>query len=574
MSMQTTALKLPKFLQLAKMGKYEIPQFQRSFIWRESQVKLLIDSIARGYPIGSFLLMNKDETLTLQSRTLEAIIESDDSDDSDSPSSDGQPDSHYVLDGQQRITSLTRVFLNANALKTYYFDISKIASDSWSEDSDWIFTRSKPKVNKERIGNNKMLRSDIVFEQEKSDIYIAEYIEDGDDFNHLDKTEKRKLVAKVKGVFEGIRNYDLSLITIDASQGIESICRVFETINSTGTRLTTFDLAVARFYPSPDLRAMHENSLAHHPILKDYEVEGERFLQVTYLVHACLSGDTHPEPKRAALLSMPEEAINKYWNVAAQGLNEAYRWISSNGVTPATLPSSYPLVPLATILALNPDIQKDISFNFNSRMRQWFYSRVFTANAASNYMIGTDLSNLRSVISSGDSLDVKDVRISDDLLLKLNRSDNRFKAVLCLMSLNSDGDILTGESLKDDVEYHHIFPRALGKNGKISKIKLENVLNRLAVKRSTNRKLSDQLPSIYLRKLVKDAEKQGVLPDVQARMSGLLMPSDLQSSAYFDYFDENNYEDFLKARAALVMDRIKSILGSRVIAPSDDDLDD
>lgn len=573
--MQTAALKLPKFLQLAKLGKYEIPQFQRSFIWRESQVKLLIDSIARGYPIGSFLLMNKDDTLPLQSRSLEAVIEIDDDslDDRAAPV-ESQPDFHYVLDGQQRITSLARVFLNANSNKTYYFDIGKIASEVWSEDSDWIFTRSKHTVNKERISNNKMIRSDIVFEQEKSDIYISEYIEDGDDFNDLDKMEKRKLVAKVKGVFEGIRNYDLSLITIDASQGLESICRVFETINSTGTRLTTFDLAVARFYPQPDLRALHENSLAKYPILKDYEVEGERFLQVCYLVHACLSGDAHPEPKRSSLLAMPQLAIENYWDSAASGINEAYKWITSNGVTPATLPSTYPLVPLAVVLALYPDIQKDISFNFNSRMRQCFYSRVFNSSTASNYMIGADLSNLREAISSSSNIDIKDVRLNENLLLKLNRNDNRFKAVLCIMALNSDGDLLTGEDLKDEIEYHHIFPRSLGKNGKVSKIKVENVLNRLAVSKSTNWKLSDKLPEVYMKNLIKESEKRGVISDVRDRLSGLLMPSDVMSEGYLEYYNSTNYDDFLKARALLVMDRVKSILGSRVIDPSDDDMEE
>lgn len=559
------------------MGKYEIPQFQRSFIWRESQVRLLIDSIARGYPIGSFLLMNKDDELPLQARPLEAYISlsEDELDDSNDTISEVNSDSHYVLDGQQRITSLTRVFLNANSSKTYYFDIQKIASDGWSEDQDWIFTRSKPKVNKERISSNKMIRSDIVLDQEKSDIYISEYIEDGDDFDNLSKNEKRKLVAKVKGVFENIRNYDVSLITIDATQGLESICRVFETINSTGTRLTTFDLAVARFYPKPDLRALHEASLVKYPILKDYNVEGERFLQVTYLVQACEKGEAHPMPTRSALLSMPKEAIEIYWDAAASGLNETYKWITLNGVTPATLPSTYPTISIATILAVKPDIIKDIDFNFNSRMRQWFYSRMFnTGIGSTNHTIGIDLSGLRESIFNNANLDIKEVRLDTNSLLKLNRNDNRFKAVLCVMALNSQGDILTGEEIGEDAEYHHIFPRALAKSSKIPQTKLENVLNRLAVTKSTNRKLSDKHPSTYMKSLISDATKNGLLLDVKDRLAGLLMPYGVEDANYLDYYSTHNYNDFLEARAGLVMDRLKAVLGNRLLDPIEDDDDD
>ena len=56
-----------------------------------------------------------------------------------------------------------------------------------------------------------------------------------------------------KGVFEAIRKFSIPFVALDNDAPLESVCRVFETINSTGTRLTTFDLAVARYYPEPDL---------------------------------------------------------------------------------------------------------------------------------------------------------------------------------------------------------------------------------------------------------------------------------------------------------------------------------
>lgn len=562
--MQTAPIKLPKLLSLIRNGKFEIPQFQRSFVWRENQVKLLIDSIARGYPVGSFLLMNKDENLDLKSRSIEALISDEEGTEEAEEALSGE--AQYILDGQQRITSITRVFLNGNLSKAYYFDLNKVASESWDDETDWITSRAKNnKQARERISNNRLIRSDIVLDQEKSDIYISEYVEDGEDFDYLDKNQKRKTVAKIKGVFENIRNYDLSLITIDASQGLESICRVFETINSTGTRLTTFDLAVARFYPQPDLRNMWESSLEKFPILKDFGVEGERFLQVIYLLNAHSKNDSQPEPTRSSLLSLPKDVIQKEWERAALGLSEAYEWASNNGVRPETLAGEYSLVSLAAFLSIYGDIRNDISANFNSRLRQWFYSRVLNPGIrASNYVIGYDFANLRAYAENTADLDVKQVSINRDILLRLNRNDNRFKGIQCIMALSSHGDILTGKSLDGDIEYHHIFPRSMAKNGIISSQKIENVLNRMAVTKSTNRNLSDKAPEDYIAKLIKDAITHGTVGDVEDRLRGLLFPDDIASGDYITQFKEINFDLFLEKRADIVMGRVRAILGNNL----------
>ena len=45
-------------------GTIRLPKFQRDFVWTRQQVLDLLDSIARGYPIGSFLLWKS--TVNLQ----------------------------------------------------------------------------------------------------------------------------------------------------------------------------------------------------------------------------------------------------------------------------------------------------------------------------------------------------------------------------------------------------------------------------------------------------------------------------------------------------------------------------
>lgn len=134
--------------------------------------------------------------------------------------------------------------MNAHPKKTYYFDIKALIEDYANESSSWIVARSRGKQDPDRKEKNRLIRSDITLDQARADIYIAEYIEDSGDFAQHGKDEMRSLAARVKGVFERLRNYQVPIVTIERDAEIESVCRIFETINSTGTRqqLSTWQL--------------------------------------------------------------------------------------------------------------------------------------------------------------------------------------------------------------------------------------------------------------------------------------------------------------------------------------------
>jgi uncharacterized protein with ParB-like and HNH nuclease domain len=56
-AMRTVTYDLRALLRLARDGGFTIPVFQREFAWREAQVKLLVDSVSRNFPIGSLLVL-------------------------------------------------------------------------------------------------------------------------------------------------------------------------------------------------------------------------------------------------------------------------------------------------------------------------------------------------------------------------------------------------------------------------------------------------------------------------------------------------------------------------------------
>src|SRR5690348_10117027 len=80
-------------------GRIKVPMFQRDFVWSADQTAKLIDSIINGFPIGAFIFwQTKDELRHI--RNIGNIVLPD------TPKGDSR---QYVLDGQQRITSLYAV---------------------------------------------------------------------------------------------------------------------------------------------------------------------------------------------------------------------------------------------------------------------------------------------------------------------------------------------------------------------------------------------------------------------------------------------------------------------------------
>ncbi|MCI5210606.1 MAG: DUF262 domain-containing protein, partial [Candidatus Electrothrix sp. ATG2] len=102
-------------------GQVRIPAFQRGFVWDSDRVAFLIDSIYKGYPFGSLLFWRTNEPLQTE-RQLGPFELPD-------PNDDFPID--YVLDGQQRVTSIFGVFQTElehqhdDNWKDIYFDYSQ-----------------------------------------------------------------------------------------------------------------------------------------------------------------------------------------------------------------------------------------------------------------------------------------------------------------------------------------------------------------------------------------------------------------------------------------------------------------
>ena len=563
--MRTVTYNLLQFLTEARRGAFVIPRFQRPFVWNHAQVKLLIDSISRNYPIDSLLLLQ--ETIPsdpfLSSRPIDAVIcEAEDidstADDSSQPAF--PPAVYYVLDGQQRLTSLVRVFLQASHESVYFFDLDKLLETDASDRnaSNWVVRRNAGR----KLGA-RYIRSDAIADDERCSVLAQEYIESSYEPLKGDRPAQRKAVAKVNRVFEIMRNYQIPLVIVDRGDSTEAICRIFETINSTGTRLTTFDLAVARFFPKPDLHSLWQQSKAKHSVLDRFQAEGERVLQIV-AINSGYEERSYVEPTRGTLLNLTKAEITSRWDDCAEALAQALDWVEAHGAVPGIQSNDALLVPLAYFFG-NVKLQwKTLNPSFNTFLEKWYFSHSLQQGArqASNYKIGQTVASLHKWLNDGLLPEAPRVRLDATEVLKLAKTDARYQAILALLRWKGGNDLWTEEQLRaDEVEDHHIFPAALAKRENIPRRLLDSVSNRLLVSRATNRNLGDRLPRDYVGRLLRDAERSGTLNAKLDQLQAACLPVSAQIESTLEKLDVINIQGFLDERAGLILKRVALVLG-------------
>ena len=86
---------LGKLVERVAAGKIRVPRFQRAFVWKQPDLSALLDSVLRGFPIGSILVWDTDRDI--ESAPLIGPVEI-------GPRPDGVVG--YILDGQQRVSTL------------------------------------------------------------------------------------------------------------------------------------------------------------------------------------------------------------------------------------------------------------------------------------------------------------------------------------------------------------------------------------------------------------------------------------------------------------------------------------
>ncbi len=206
----------------------EIPEFQRGFVWGPEQVKFLVDSLLRKYPVGSILTWKNDNYMSPRTGT-------------------ASPSASWLVDGQQRTTALCLLL----GRKPYW----------WSDSVSWENLEKEYDI----IANVDPTRSEIEFqlvnpvrENDPNWIHVRNILIKDDDkeltqaamdiiksmgkdpSTHL--TEFSVVHSKLSSIWN-IRNQQM--VISDVEHDIEDVVQIFSRLNKAGTKVKEADIYIA-----------------------------------------------------------------------------------------------------------------------------------------------------------------------------------------------------------------------------------------------------------------------------------------------------------------------------------------
>lgn len=220
-----TSITIKGLLGLIEANDIAIPEIQRPFVWKNSQVRDLIDSLFKGYPTG-YIILWKNPNVKLKDGTI----------------SSGKK---IIIDGQQRITALitaiaakkifnsdfkeTRVKIAFNPFAALDFvngnaeaEIFAVQTPAHLKSKHWI-----PDI------------AEIFNTSFSSWTFIPQYIEHNPEMSGDD-------LQKVLNQLKGIETTQIGVIELSEKLDIDVVTDIFIRINSKGTPLSQGDFVMSK----------------------------------------------------------------------------------------------------------------------------------------------------------------------------------------------------------------------------------------------------------------------------------------------------------------------------------------
>lgn len=510
------------------IGSYALPVFQRGYVWNRDQVRRLMYSLYRGYPVGELLVWNTQTDTSIAK--------------GDGPLTAGNV--NLILDGQQRITSLYGLFRgnppkffegNAAAFTGLYFNVEDEVFE--------FYMPAKMSGNKAWVSVTEVFKSgDGPFLQEK----LSKNPEDAQFWISN--------VSKINQLY-GIGKRDIHVETVSGEdKTIDVVVEIFNSVNSGGTKLSKGDLALAKICGQwPDGRDEFRS------ILQKYRKAGYIFTMDWLL--RCLTVYITGQPYFGPLSFVSIDVIKKSLKETDDQIGVCLDQIASRlGLDhDRVLGGVFAIATMIGYLRLKGK-EKMTEAEWCKLMYWYVHSFLWGRYAGSTESaLAQDL----NILTTGGGIEgllslLKQHR--GDLMIRPTdfwgwSTGARFYPLLYLLTrTNNARDWGTGVQLNNSLlgknsslDVHHIFPKdVLYKAGK-SKAIVNSLANYAFLTKGTNIEISNRKPEDYMPEYV--AKHQGAV-------ESHCIPIDP------DLWKVENYEKFLEKRRILLADAANKLLNA------------
>jgi len=510
-------------------GQIKLPMFQREFVWEKEQSSKLIDSILKGFPIGTFIFWKTKEELRSYKEVGNHKL----------PETDKGDYVQYILDGQQRITSLYAIRKGIRITKEGkeidYRDI--FINLDYDPENDEQIVVTERKDGKRYLSVHRALTSQVT--------------------DLLDEFPDKETLRQIEKYKNKLTNYDFSTITIK-DYPIEVACEVFSRINTGGKSLSVFEIMVAKTYDEVkrfDLAEKYESLRDGSDEEKECLTSAKFETLPESIIMQCVAAITLGAIRSKDILKIRRETFIDKWEPMKASLFTAIDFIRSELRVPVSQLVPYPALLVPLVYFFQATANKKPSIEQVQLIEQFFYWAGMTErySSATESKMSEDFKKMDSIVKSttptyaSTELSISSKKIEETWF---SAGNGYCKAILCLLayqqpkSFDTNGLVILDNSnlkIATSRNYHHFFPKAY--LAESDKTKEPNLIANITLidGYSNKHRIGKKPPSEYTGKFAKTNSS---------------LSATLQTHLIWDMdgygVNENDYASFIKRRSLAI----------------------
>lgn len=567
-----------------------IPEIQRPFVWDSTQVRDLMDSLYRGYPIG-YIIAWKNPDVRLKDGTI----------------SNGKK---ILIDGQQRITALRAAILGQSVVNKDYKEEKIYISFHPVKEEFATFTPA--------IGKDKAWIKDISVLMSRDEGLF----EDVNKYCEKNPDVERKLIERNIERLLSIKNKQVGFIELDAGLDIETVTEIFIRINSKGVILSQADFAMSKIasYDTEDHFGVNLRKcidyfchLTREPHFYKHVSENDKeFSKTIYLPKIAWlknENDDLYDPSYSDVLrvsftkkfergkmsdlvgllsgrnfetrtfeqNIMDESFQKLRDGVLDFINETnfkrfVMIVKSAGFVIPELINSQSALNFAYALLLKLREQNVRSELIEKYVRKWLVMSILTARYSSSPESAFDF-DIKQIAKNGVEETLKlieDANLSDafwktGLVQELEKAiiSNPFLSLFFAAQVrhNDNGFLSSNITVRELIEHrgdiHHLFPKEYIKKFNNARSVYNQIANFAYAQQEINIKIGKKSPKEYMEKVMKQCENKKPI------YGGITERQELEENFRqhcipdsFYYGEMESYDEFLKQRRQLMAKKI------------------
>ncbi|MCG3785624.1 DUF262 domain-containing protein [Delftia acidovorans] len=514
-----------ELVSMIERGELRLPEMQRQYVWRSTRVRDLLDSLYRGYPSGAILLWETDEAVPLQDFAV-------------SQSTNPYQSTRLLLDGQQRLTSLSAVIrgepvsvrgrrrpidllfnLEHPDQLAVVTEVEENGDDEDDADDDSELIGDETDSTEDELLKrfNKMtfVVATRKLEQLPHWVKVSEGFKTDNDAPFLKRAgisgfddPRYEKYSQRLARLRGIRKYVYRMDVLERTLSYDEVTEIFVRVNSLGAKLRSSDLALAQ------ITAKWRHSLQTFQDFQKACAKTGFDLDLGLHLKNLMAFATG-QSRFQIVGSLNVEKLQKAWKEACDGMEFALNFLRSNlGIdSPALLSSPFLLVVLAYFghsrnYALSNDEARQLRYWALMANAKGRFSR-----GSSETILDQDLASIRQGGAVSELIDRLRLQfgrldITAEELEGRNQRSALFKTMFLAFRAAGTKDwrshlaiALDHSGVQHRLQFHHIFPKAVLKTSFTAR-EADDIANLAFIGGKTNRAISDKAPAVYLPPLV------------------------------------------------------------------------